>query len=69
MRPVAQSPKLEDVTVFDAPRRPAGQAVRRHLPRRERLRGPLAGEPFGLPSHTMLIQIPIGAWVSGGWLD
>ena len=33
------------------------------------LRALLAGEPFGHSAHPMLVQIPIGAWVSAGWLD
>ena len=33
------------------------------------LRRVLAGEPFGHSAHPMLVQIPIGPWVSAGWLD
>lgn len=34
-----------------------------------RLRSVLGGEPFGHSAHPMLVQLPIGAWVSAGWLD
>lgn len=37
--------------------------------RQRRLRSVLAGEPFGHSAHPMLVQLPIGAWVSAGWLD
>ncbi len=36
---------------------------------RTQLAAALAGEPFGHSVHPMLVQIPIGAWVSAGWLD
>ncbi len=36
---------------------------------RPQLARALAGEPFGHSAHPMLVQIPIGAWVSAGWLD
>ncbi len=39
------------------------------ISRPDRLRAALAGEPFGHSAHPMLVQIPIGAWVSAGWLD
>ena len=41
----------------------------RTLCRLRRLRSLLAGEPFGHSAHPMLVQLPIGAWVSAGWLD
>lgn len=44
-------------------------ALSRAVARRDRLRSVLAGEPLGHSAHPMLVQLPIGAWVSAGWLD
>lgn len=35
----------------------------------QRMRSVLAGRPLGHAAHPMLVQLPIGAWVSAGWLD
>jgi hypothetical protein len=68
MRPFDQIPKLERVTALDAP---AGvlDTLSGVISKPEGLRRNLAGEPFGHSAHPMLVQIPIGAWVSAGWLD
>ncbi len=68
MRPFDQIPALERVTALDAP---AGvlAALSGVISTPAGLRRTLAGEPFGHPAHPMLVQIPIGAWVSAGWLD
>ena len=44
-------------------------ALSRAVARPRRLRSVLAGEPLGHSAHPMLVQLPIGAWVSAGWLD
>jgi uncharacterized membrane protein len=68
MRPFDQIPALERVTALDAP---AGvlDALSGVVSKPDGLRRTLAGEPFGHSAHPMLVQIPIGAWVSAGWLD
>lgn len=68
MRPFDQIPALEHVAALDAP---AGvlDALSGVVSKPDRLRRTLAGEPFGHSAHPMLVQIPIGAWVSAGWLD
>jgi uncharacterized membrane protein len=68
MRPFDQIPALERVTSLDAP---AGvlDALSGVVSKPDGLRRTLAGEPFGHSAHPMLVQIPIGAWVSAGWLD
>ncbi len=68
MRPFDQISALEHVTALDAP---VGvlDALSGVLSSRDRMRRTLAGEPFGHSAHPMLVQLPIGAWVSAGWLD
>ena len=68
MKPFDQIPALERVTAFDAP---AGvlDTVSGIVSRPPALRRVLTGEPFGHSAHPMLVQLPIGAWVSAGWLD
>lgn len=68
MRPFDQIPVLERVDVLDPP---AGvlDTLSGLVSRAPALRKVLAGEPFGHSAHPMLVQIPIGAWVSAGWLD
>jgi uncharacterized membrane protein len=68
MRPFDQIPALERVTALDAP---AGilNTISGVISAPEGLRRVLAGEPFGHSAHPMLVQIPIGAWVSAGSLD
>jgi uncharacterized membrane protein len=68
MRPFDQIPALERANVLDAP---AGMldALSAVVSKPDGLRRTLAGEPFGHSAHPMLVQIPIGAWASAGWLD
>jgi hypothetical protein len=68
MRPFDQIPALERVSALDAPAE-ALDALSGLVSKPNRLRRTLAGEPFGHSAHPMLVQIPIGAWVSAGWLD
>ncbi len=68
MRPFDQIPALGRVGVLDAP---AGvlDSLSAVISKPPALRRVLAGEPFGHSAHPMLVQLPIGAWVSAGWLD
>lgn len=68
MRPFDQIPALERAGALDAP---AGVLDRLSavVSRPPALRRVLAGEPVGHSAYPMLVQIPIGAWVSAGWLD
>jgi uncharacterized membrane protein len=68
MRPFDQIPALGRLAPLD---RPAGvlDAASGAASRPEGLRRVLAGEPFGHSAHPMLVQLPIGAWVSAGCLD
>ena len=68
MKPFDQIPALERAGALDAP---AGvpDKLSAVVSRPPALRRVLAGEPFGHSAHPMLVQIPIGAWVSAGWLD
>ena len=68
MRPFDQIPALGRFGVLDAP---AGvlDSLSAVISKPPALRRVLAGEPFGHSAHPMLVQIPIGAWVSAGWLD
>ena len=68
MRPFDQIPRLERVTALDAPARVL-DTLSGVVSAPPALRRVLAGEPFGHSAHPMLVQIPIGAWVSAGWLD
>jgi hypothetical protein len=68
MRPFDQIAALERVNALDAP---AGvlNTLFGVVSKPAALRRALAGEPLGHSAHPMLVQIPIGAWVSAGWLD
>lgn len=68
MWPFNQISALERATVLDPAARAVG-TLARATTRTPRLRSVLAGEPFGHSAHPMLVQVPIGAWVSAGWLD
>jgi uncharacterized membrane protein len=68
MKPFDQIDTLEGVRALDAPVRGLN-ALSRVVSAPRRLRSVLAGEPFGHSAHPMLVQVPIGAWVSAGWLD
>ncbi|MCA1719882.1 MAG: hypothetical protein LC779_01810 [Actinobacteria bacterium] len=67
MKPFDQIDDLGNVRTLDAPARALG-AMSAALPA-GKVRAALAGEPLGHSAHPMLVQIPIGAWVSAGWLD
>jgi hypothetical protein len=68
MKPFDQITHLERVTALHAP---AGvlDTLSGTISKPDGLRRTLAGEEFGHSAHPMLVQIPIGAWVSAGWLD
>lgn len=68
MQPFDQIHALEGVRALD-PLAARLEALSRFVSRSPRLRTVLAGEPFGHSAHPMLVQLPIGAWVSAGWLD
>lgn len=68
MRPFDQIPALERAGALDAPAEVL-DTLSAVVSTPAALRRVLAGEPFGHSAHPMLVQIPIGAWVSAGWLD
>ena len=68
MKPFDQIDVLEQARALD-PVAHRLDTLSRALYRPRRLRSVLAGEPFGHSAHPMLVQLPIGAWVSAGWLD
>lgn len=68
MKPFDQIDALEGARVLDPLARRLA-ALSRGVSRPRRLRPVLAGESIGHSAHPMLVQLPIGAWVSAGWLD
>lgn len=68
MRPFDQIPALERAAALDAPAHVLS-TLSGGVSKPPALRRTLAGEPFGHSANPMLVQIPIGAWVSAGWLD
>ena len=68
MKPFNQTDALRDARVLD-PLADRLLTLSRAVARPRRLRSVLAGEPLGHSAHPMLVQLPIGAWVSAGWLD
>jgi uncharacterized membrane protein len=68
MKPFDQIASLEQASTLDGPAQFLA-AMSAAVRMRPRLAAMLAGEPFGHSAHPMLVQIPIGAWVSAGWLD
>jgi uncharacterized membrane protein len=68
VKPFDQIASLEEASALDGAAKVlvAMSAAVRSQPQ---LAATLAGEPFGHSAHPMLVQIPIGAWVSAGWLD
>lgn len=68
MKPFDQIDVLERAGFLD-PLAGRLDVLSRALSGQRRLRSVLAGEPFGHSAHPMLVQLPIGAWVSAGWLD
>ncbi len=68
MRPFTSIDALEGVSSLEAPAQrltAVADAVTAWPP----LRAALEGRPLGHSAHPMLVQVPIGAWVSAGWLD
>jgi len=68
MKPFDQIDTIEDARALD-PLAHRLDVLSRTVSRPRRLRSVLAGEPFGHSAHPVLVQAPIGAWVSAGWLD
>jgi uncharacterized membrane protein len=68
MRPFTSIDALEDVDALDAPAERLA-AIADVVTAWPPLRDALEGKPFGHSAHPMLVQLPIGAWVSAGWLD
>ncbi len=68
MKPFDQISLLEQASALDGAAKVLA-AISAAVRSRPQLAGALAGEPFGHSAHPMLVQIPIGAWVSAGWLD
>ncbi|GAC1445522.1 MAG: DUF2231 domain-containing protein [Mycobacteriales bacterium] len=67
MKPFDQIDSIGSVRILDVPAR--GLDVLSRLVPRGPIQSVLAGTPFGHSAHPMLVQMPIGAWVSAGWLD
>lgn len=59
---------LERAAALDRPAALLGAAGRRLLGAGPARRA-LEGRPLGHAAHPLLVQVPIGAWVSAGWLD
>jgi uncharacterized membrane protein len=68
VRPFDQISVLEQASALDGAAKVLA-TISAAVRSRPQLAGALAGEPFGHSAHPMLVQIPIGAWVSAGWLD
>ena len=68
MRPFDQIPALGRAEVLDTPAA-ALTTLSGVVSKPPALRRALAGELLGHSAHPMLVQIPIGAWVSAGCLD
>lgn len=67
MRIFSSVDRLEDATALDRVVEPIQGVVRRLPP--GRLRDMLHGVWLGHPVHPMLVQAPVGAWLSAGVLD
>ena len=59
---------LERAALLDRVAKPIQQLVRQSV-QPQRLRDVLHGVPFGHPAHPILVQVPIGAWLSAALLD
>ncbi|MGK5111133.1 MULTISPECIES: DUF2231 domain-containing protein [unclassified Geodermatophilus] len=59
--------RLSDVAAFDKAIEPARRAVRAGLP--QAVKDVLHGTWLGHPLHPVLVQVPVGSWVSAGLLD
>src|SRR5687768_16750262 len=60
--------RLADVTAFDKVVEPARRAVSAAL-RPQGLKDLLHGTWLGHPLHPVLVQVPVGSWLSAGVLD
>ncbi len=68
MRLLTAIDALEDARLLDPVADVLGR-VSDTVTRPRTLRAALEGRPLGHAVHPMLVQLPIGAWVSAGWLD
>ena len=59
--------RVADVSSFDKAIEPARRAVQKSLP--PALKDILHGTWLGHPLHPVLVQVPVGSWVSAGLLD
>jgi nitrite reductase/ring-hydroxylating ferredoxin subunit len=60
--------RVSDVTTFDKVIEPARRAVQGAL-RPQALKDFLHGSWLGHPLHPILVQVPVGSWISAGVLD
>jgi nitrite reductase/ring-hydroxylating ferredoxin subunit len=60
--------RVSDVTTFDKAIEPARRAVQAAL-RPQALKDFLHGSWLGHPLHPILVQVPVGSWISAGVLD
>lgn len=60
--------RLDSLSILDPVAKPVSAAVRKIVPP-GRLRDALHGVPLGHPAHPMLVQVPLGAWLSASALD
>ncbi|MBC2641966.1 Rieske (2Fe-2S) protein [Rhodococcus wratislaviensis] len=60
--------RLEHAHSLDRPTGAVVDAINKWLPA-GRVKGALSGTDLGHPLHPLLVTVPIGAWVSAGFLD
>ena len=60
--------RVSDVTSFDKVIEPARKAVQGAL-RSQALKDFLHGSWLGHPLHPVMVQVPVGSWISAGVLD
>ncbi|SEC30610.1 hypothetical protein SAMN04490239_3610 [Rhodococcus koreensis] len=60
--------RLEHAETLDRPAGAVVTAINKWLPA-GRLEDALSGTDLGHPMHPLLVTVPIGAWVSAGFLD
>lgn len=68
MQPFDSIDRLERAAVLDKVAGPVRSLLQKALPS-QRIRDLLHGVWLGHPAHPMLVQLPIGSWVSAGFLD
>lgn len=68
MQPFDAIDSLEDVRALD-PLAAGLKKLADTVTRDPKRRALLEGRPFGHSAHPLLVQMPIGAWVSAGFLD